>query len=229
MEIDWMQLLKGSEDWGFTYEIIFRTIIMYVVILLALSILGKRGVKQLSVFELVIIIGLGSAAGDPMFYKEVGLLSGLTVFITIILLYKLTTYLVLRFEAVSRGIEGKAIYLVQNGKFSLHNFKKEPIAYDEFFSELRVSGISHLGQIDIAILEVSGEISVYFYEDKDVSYGLPILPHLYNEKHCVILSNGIYSCSYCGHTEKIAATDKHHCPVCAETEWVQSIKTTRVR
>lgn len=228
MSLDWLEILKGSEDWNFLYEIILRTIIMYIVILLALSFLGKRGVKQLSIFELVIIIGLGSAAGDPMFYKEVGLLNGVAVFVTIIILYKLTTFLVLRVDRFERMIEGQSIYLVQDGKFALHNFKKEPIAYDEFFGELRQTGVSHLGQLELAILEISGEISVYYYEDKDVVYGLPILPHLFNEKHRQILKTAIYSCSFCGHTEKIAATDKHLCPVCEETDWVLSIKTPRI-
>lgn len=65
--IDWKQVLLGDNEWKFLLETAFRTIMMFIIILTGLSILGKRGVRQLSVFELVVIIGLGSAAGNPMF------------------------------------------------------------------------------------------------------------------------------------------------------------------
>ncbi|MBD3581407.1 YetF domain-containing protein [Flavobacterium selenitireducens] len=225
---DWETFLRGSEDWSFHWEIVLRTAIMYVVILCALSVLGKRGVKQLSVFELVIIIGFGSAAGDPMFYKDVGLVNAVVVLSSIIILYKITTHLVFKSEKFEQLIEGKPICLVNDGKFSISNFNKENLGYDEFFAEMRVKSVSHLGQIEKAIIEVSGEVSLYFYADADVRFGLPILPELYAEKHRSILSDGIYSCSFCGHTEQIAPTDTHICPECKRQEWVTSIDKKRI-
>ncbi len=53
----WKELLLGGESWSFLPETALRTIIMFIIILAGLRILGKRGVKQLSVFELVVIIG----------------------------------------------------------------------------------------------------------------------------------------------------------------------------
>ncbi len=91
---DLKQLLLGSETWPFLLETGLRSLIMFVIILTGLRLLGKRGVKQLSVFELVVIIGLGSAAGDPMFYSEVGILPAIVVFVMIISLYSLVTYLI---------------------------------------------------------------------------------------------------------------------------------------
>lgn len=221
-------IFKGEEEWIFLFEIAFRTIIMFVAILITLSILGKRGVKQLSVFELVIIISLGSAAGDPMFYKEIGILNAFTVFIVIILCYKLTTYLAIKSDKFEKMIEGTPICLVKNGRFSITNFKNEPLGYDEFFAEMRQHSVSHLGQIEIALIEVTGEISLFYYRDEDVKYGLPILPHLYLEQHCQIMKKDIYSCSFCGHTETIEETDKHLCTVCRKDKWVKSINITRI-
>ncbi|HEX8269731.1 MAG TPA: YetF domain-containing protein [Flavobacterium sp.] len=228
MDINLHKLVNGNEDWSFIPEIVIRTLVMYLVILISLSFLGKRGVKQLSVFELVIIIGLGSAAGDPMFYKDVGLIHGFLVFVIIILCYKFTTYLVFKSERIERLIEGKAIYLIEHGKFAFQNFEKEPMAYDEFFGSLRQRGITHLGQVDLAIIEISGDMSIYFSADSDVHYGLPILPHLFAEKHRQILKEGMYSCSFCGHTEMVAVTDNHLCPVCRKKEWVISLNSLRV-
>ena len=93
-DFDWQTLLLGKDEWSFLLEAAFRSAIMFIIILLSLRFLGKRGITQLSVFELGVIIGLGSAAGDPMFYKEVGLLPGLVVFIIVVSFYKFVTYLV---------------------------------------------------------------------------------------------------------------------------------------
>ena len=223
-----LEILKGKEDWLFFIEIAFRTVVMYLAILFALTILGKRGVKQLSIFELVIIIGFGSAAGDPMFYKDVGLISAFTVFIVVILCYKFTTYLMFKSERFEKLIEGIPIQLIHEGRFSIENFKKEPLGYDEFFAEMRQQGVSHLGQISLALIEVSGEISLYFYSDEEVKFGLPILPHLYNVKHVQIPVNGMYSCNFCGYTEQIEVCQTHKCKICTKNKWIKAVNNVRI-
>lgn len=226
--MDWNEILWGDLEAAFLLQILFRTVVMYLIILFALKILGKRGVKQLSIFELVIIISLGSAAGDPMFYKEVGLLSAFAVFVVIIISYKITTHLVFKYKTVEKLLEGEAIYLIDDGVFSIRNFNKESLGYDEFFSEMRQKSVSHLGQIDIAILEISGEVSLYFYDDEDVIYGLPILPTLYHQQHCEITEKCHYSCTYCGFTEIIVPTKLHICTNCKHDKWVKAINCKRI-
>src|SRR5688572_13542721 len=176
--LDWQSFLFGSEDAKFLPEVALRSLLMFLVIIFSLRVLGKRSVTQLSVFELGVIIGLGSAAGDPMFYKDVGMLAGLLVFIIVISLYRLLTYLINRSEKVEKLMEGEPVYLVEEGKFILENFQREPIAHQEFFAQLRQHSITHLGQLKLAIIETNGMISLFYYEDKDVRYGLPVLPHL---------------------------------------------------
>ena len=228
LDFNVLEILKGDEDWFFLVEIVFRTIVMYVAILLALTLLGKRGVKQLSIFELVIIISFGSAAGDPMFYKEVGILSAITVFLIVILCYKFTTYLVFKSEKIEKFIEGEPICLIDEGYFSIHNFKKEPLGYDEFFSEMRQQGVSHLGQISMALIEITGEISLYYYKDEEVKFGLPILPHLYEKKQVIIPKADIYSCYFCGFTQEIPVCNSHFCKACNKNQWVKSVNNVRI-
>jgi len=222
------KLLIGEQEWDFAPEIIFRTIVMYLIVLISLRTLGKRGVKQLSVFEMVVIISLGSAAGDPMFYKEVGLLSALLVFVVIVIAYKFTAYLVGKSAKIETILEGSCTCLIEHGKFSIHNFKKESMAQDEFFSELRLKSISHLGQIELAIIETSGSISVFYYPDEDVKYGLPILPELFNYKLTAIKHKDYYSCEFCGHTELLMPAERYICSNCSRKTWVKSIITRRI-
>ena len=148
LTIDWHQFLLGNESWVFLKETALRTVIMFVVIVISLRLLGKRGVKQLSIFELVVIIGLGSAAGDPMLYKDVGIIPAIISFAIIIILYKIITYTVGKNKKFEILVEGRSVYLIKQGAFSIDNFSKEALGEDEFFSELRLKGVEHLGRRD---------------------------------------------------------------------------------
>ncbi len=226
---EWKELLLGSEEWHFLLETGLRTTVMFVIILTGLRILGKRGIKQLSVFELVVIIGLGSAAGDPMFYKDVGLLPALTVFVIIITLHFIVTYLIGRNKSFELLVEGRPVRLIKDGSFSIENFKKEALGEDEFFSELRIKGVSQLGQVEEAIEESSGEISVFYYEDADVKYGLPIMPGSLDNAIVQIQEKSHYSCIFCGYTKELDPVATYQCPQCKKNEWVKSSSKKRIR
>jgi uncharacterized membrane protein YcaP (DUF421 family) len=227
--IDWQSFLLGSETWPFLLETAVRTFAMFLVIVLSLRLLGKRGIKQLSVFELGVIIGLGSAAGDPMFHKDVGLLSGIIVFGIILSLYSLITHLINTYNGLEQFLEGKPTCIVDSGCFLIQNFKKEPIARDEFFSQLRLNSVTHLGQVQQAILETNGEVSIFYYRDEDVLYGLPVLPNLCDIKLQNIDQEGIYACAVCGNTEKLLPAQQHTCQQCRKSDWVKAINWKRIR
>lgn len=221
-------LLLGGEEWSFLSEASLRSFIMFIVILVGLRLLGKRGIKQLSVFELVVIIGLGSAAGDPMFYKDVGILPALIVFAMIIGLYKLVTFFISKSKKFELLIEGKPVCLIKNGVFTIGNFRKEALGEDEFFAELRMKSVSHLGQVEEAIVESSGEMSIFFYADEEVKYGLPIMPRSLDAAKVAITKPGHYSCAFCGYTDKMEPIEKITCPACRKQEWVESSIKKRV-
>ena len=224
---EWQRVLINDHPFEFLFEVVFRSVVMFIVLLITLRFTGKRGVKQLSIFETVIIIALGSAAGDPMFYEDVGIIPAVTVFAVIILLYRFVTMLTGKFKWFEQLVEGKTECLIQEGKFSIDTFEKEGLAQDEFFSELRVNSVEHLGQVRNAYLETSGEVSVFYYSDEDVKFGLPILPQLFEQKSKTIQENGIHACTFCAHTQELKSGTAT-CERCGKDEWVKAINTTRL-
>jgi uncharacterized membrane protein YcaP (DUF421 family) len=226
---DWQRILLGETPWHFLVEVLGRTLVMFAVIFTALRATGKRTVRQLSVFELVLIIGLGSAAGDPMFYHDVGLLPALLVFLVVILSYRTLTHWASQSPKVEELVEGKAVCLIDEGEFSIDDFEKEDLGLDEFFMEMRLAGVEHLGQVRKAYLESNGGISLYFYEDTDVKPGLPIRPDVFAKKSNRIPFDGDYACAFCGNVETLRPnlTD-HFCDRCHRTEWVGALRTRRV-
>lgn len=224
---EWDRLLFNGLPPAFLLEVMARALVMYIIILVALRASGKRGVKQLSVYELVLIIGLGSAAGDPMFYEDVGLVPAITVFLIIILLYRSTTWLSGKNRRLADFLEGKPVCLIENGRFSIENFKKENLAQDEFFSELRQQNVEHLGQVRIGIIEPTGELSLFFYEDGDVKPGLPLVPGVFQQKSKVIAVAGDYACTFCG-TVRSVSESSAICSACGKDEWVAPLKNRRI-
>lgn len=227
--MDWYGIFINDLTGHLLLEIIFRTIIMFLIILFVLRISGKRGVRQLSVFEVAIIIGLGSAAGDPMFNKDIAIIPAFVVCLTAILLYRLITFLAAKMPKLEHIVEGKPLYIVEEGVMVIKEITNNAFSQDEFFTELRLQSVEHLGQVKTALLETTGDMSVYFYEDENVKPGLPILPKEYHKKTKLITEPGEYACSYCGEVTKLYATSPHSCKRCNNQEWVKAIKSKRIK
>ncbi|QRR00708.1 DUF421 domain-containing protein [Dyadobacter sandarakinus] len=224
--MDWQEIFVNDLDWSFALQILIRTTIMFLVILIFLRLTGKKGVRQLSIFEVAIIIGLGSAAGDPMSNKDQAVLPALLVFATVLGIYRLITWIAAKNERFESVLEGDPIYIIEEGMFILETGEKT-FAKDEFFSEMRQEGIEHLGQVRTAILETNGNVSFFYYEDEEVKPGLPVLPKLYNKRSAQVEEAGDYACTYCGHVQHVPH-GAQSCSRCRKEEWVKSIRTCRL-
>ncbi|WP_018619858.1 DUF421 domain-containing protein [Spirosoma luteum] len=225
---DWHRILLGELPGQFLLEVGVRTLIMFVVIFISLRATGKTTVRQLTIVNLVLIVGLGSAAGDPMFYHDVGILPALLVFGVVVFAFRALTRWAATSTKASDWVQGKTILLIEDGQFAINELKKEQLGQDEFFMELREGGIEHLGQVRRAYLESSGDVSLFFYEDDQVKSGLPILPELFNKKSVQISKAGLYACSFCGQVENLQPQESVICPHCQHKEWVPALKTRRV-
>ncbi|WP_169392395.1 MULTISPECIES: DUF421 domain-containing protein [Psychrobacter] len=220
--MDWFDIFIYDTTWEFAAEIVIRTIIMYSMVFLFLRFTGKRGIRQLSIFELVIIVSLGSIAGDPMFTEDLPLIQALLIMSLVIGLYHLCTWLTMRFKPIEHLLEGEPTYIVKNGVLVLSEVSGGTMSNDDFFAEMRQQGIRHLGQVEVGLLETDGEFSILLFEDDEVCFGLPIFPHEY-QKVTRIHPDQHYACMHCGHIEKIASIHAL-CPRCKKAAgWAKAL------
>lgn len=225
-EFDWHAIFISDLSWIYALEILIRTLLMFSLVLIMLRMSGKKGVRQLSIFEVAIIIALGSAAGDPMFNKDTAILPSLLVFVVILGFYRVLTYFASKNEKIERVLEGDPMYIIESGEFVLQDKTDHNFAKDEFFAEMRLQNIEHLGQVRTAILETNGQVSFFYFNDQDVKPGLPVLPKLYAKKGPGISQESLYACTYCGQVEKLSQSSD--CPRCNHREWVSAIATRRI-
>lgn len=125
-------------------------------------------------------------------------------------------------------VEGKPVCLIEEGRFAIDNFQKEALGQDEFFAELRLNAVSHLGQVEHAIIETNGGFSIFFYPDDEVKYGLPVMPQSLDKQITEINKAGFYSCVFCGNTEKTEAVTHLVCTVCKKDKWIEASNKKRV-
>lgn len=221
MEIDWHRIFFSDQPYIFFIEILIRTLITFLAVITVLRLVGKRGVKQLSIFEMVIIITLGSAAGDSMSVVDVGLVHTLFIFVVVLLAYRLLVLFVTKSEKAEKLLEGEPLYVVRNGKLCMEEVDGK-MGLDEFFGGLREQNIEHLGQLRCVILEDTGELSVFYYPDEEVKPGLPILPDNLSNAIVQISSPGLYSCARCGNTTEHQPAEEITCEQCKYNKWVVS-------
>lgn len=222
-EFDLVRIFFGDKPPLFFLEVAFRTLVIFSYTLLLLRWMGKRGMGQLTPFEFAIIVALGSAVGDPMFYDDVPLLHTMLVIAIIIGLQRFLSYITETNKTIESWIEGEAVCLVQQGIINMHKLQGERLSQTELFDALRTQGIVHLGQVRAAYLERSGRISVI--RAQPTHAGLCILP--IEDQDCEVspwrLTASQNCCANCG--KLFAASDPvGYCSHCGSTQQIPAIE-----
>jgi uncharacterized membrane protein YcaP (DUF421 family) len=223
--IDFKQIFLNELNGSLALEIGLRTLIMFTLVLVFLRSTGKKGVRQLSIFEVAIIISLGSAAGDPMLTGESAILPSFIVFLVILILYRIITLLAAKSEKIEDLLEGKPLYIIEDGVFTTQEEGDVNFAKDEFFAEMRAQSIEHLGQVRAALLESNGQVSFLFYTPEEVKKGLPVYPKPYSKRSEKITTDGEYACTHCGQVAYLSQSST--CDRCGKKEWVEAIDVSR--
>lgn len=226
---DWQRLLLHDLPPSFLGEVALRALLAYLAVFIFLKVSGRRGVRQLSLFELVVILTLGSAAGDVSFYADVALLPVAAVFATLLLLYNLTTRLMKHSTRFGSWVEGKPVVIIRDGLFELGSLGEQNISSDEFHMELRRAGVEHLGQVRLGILEVDGDLSLYFFPQEETHSGLSVLPEELNPCYRTIPRDGLYACTHCGNPQPLVAASTPTCARCGGETWSQALDWRRER
>ncbi|WP_425917140.1 DUF421 domain-containing protein [Acinetobacter sp. TSRC1-2] len=225
--MDWASIFIHDTTWTFAAEITIRVILMFSMIMIFLRLTGKRGIRQLSIFELAIILSLGSIAGDPMFTEDLPLIQALLIMSIVIILYRLTTWLMMKYQPFEDLIEGKSLYIVEDGMLVLDKIKLGKMSHDEFFAEMRQQGIEHLGQVRAGLLETDGKFSILLFKSDEIRYGLPLFPKKYKEVKQVE-SETYYACMYCGYVDYISKPDQQ-CSRCNCCRWAKALNNQILR
>ncbi|MDP3526506.1 MAG: hypothetical protein Q8S27_18185, partial [Hoeflea sp.] len=144
---DWARMLLGDEPPTFLLEILFRTVLIYIYTFGLIRWIGGRSISQLSMVEFLLVIALGSAVGDSLFYPDVPLLHAMLVITVIVLINKGLDYLILGSDKAQTAINGIPNWIVRSGRLNPDQTSNRGIGKSEVLALLRIKGISNLGEV----------------------------------------------------------------------------------
>lgn len=144
-----------------------RTLITYIIVLIAVRLMGKREIGQLQPFELVVIIIIADVASVPMENINIPLIQGIIPILGLLLGQLVFSYLNIKWPWFHKMFTGKSTMLIDKGKILEYNLKKQRYPVEELIEQLRVAGYPNIMDVDYAILETSGEVSIIPKREKN--------------------------------------------------------------
>ena len=157
-------------------NVVFRCLLFYCIIAVAYRFMGKREVGELSVMDLIVSIFIAELAAISIEnYKDNIFLSILPI-VALVIVQFLIARISLENEDIRNTIEGEVSVIINRGKVNFEEMLKQRYNLDDLLTQLRAQGVKSIEEVDYAILETSGKLSVFKKsDDKDRVYPLPII------------------------------------------------------
>ena len=153
------------------FIVFIRTAILYSLVVIVMRLMGKRQIGELQPYEFVITIMISDLAALPMQDTKFPLLLGIIPIITLLLMKTLLSQLQLKSQFARKIIDGEPTILIYRSKINFYGLKKQQINIDELMEEIRLAGYFDLSEIQYAILENNGQLSILPSNSSSASSG----------------------------------------------------------
>ena len=141
-------------------EIAGRSVAVYLFMILAIKFFGKKELSQLSVIDLVFILLISNSVQNAMVGPSTTLAGGITAAASLFIINSILKQFLFRDKKVNEWIQGSPVILVHDGKILDEHLKNEKITHEELDAAIREHGVNSVSEVNLAILEVDGNISI---------------------------------------------------------------------
>ncbi len=141
-------------------EIALRTVIVYALVLIGLRATGKRQIGQLTPFDLVVLLLVSNAVQNAMTGPDTSVVGGAVAAATLLIVNAGVSAVRFRSIRIQRFVEGVPVVLVQHGEIQHTSLKHERLTVDELLASLREHEVNDVEEVELAMLEIDGSISV---------------------------------------------------------------------
>ncbi len=142
------------------FDIILRSVAVYVFVVLAIRLFGKKELAQLSVIDLVFILLISNSVQNAMVGPNTSLLGGMLAAGSLFVVNFILKYFLFKSKSFSSLVQGNPVMLVHNGTIIQQHLDKEKISMEELEAAIREHGIENVSDVDLAVLEADGNISI---------------------------------------------------------------------
>ncbi|WP_162842727.1 YetF domain-containing protein [Mucilaginibacter pineti] len=220
---DWQRIVFGEVPGGFYVELIIRAAIIYLLLMFAMRMMGKRMSGLLTRNELVAMVSLAAAIGTPLTSADRGILPAVIIAFLVVYIERWISAFAFRNEKFERYAIGKLDILVNDAVIDLEVLKKVRISRERLMAELRGSGVRQLGSVKRFYMEANGAFTLI--KNEEPNEGLLILPS-WDREFCERLTRSVtqYACVSCGLLQPKTIDPTTSCPHCRHTEWQAAFK-----
>ena len=142
---------------------VIRTVILYFLLMAAMRLMGKRQLGELQPSELVVTLLLSDLAAVPMQENGLPLLNGVMPILVLVSLELLISGLMMKFPAVGKLVSGSPLPIIQDGQINVAVMRRLRLTVEDLTESLRQQNVFDIHQVQYAIAETNGHISVYCY------------------------------------------------------------------
>ncbi|MCX6237224.1 MAG: DUF421 domain-containing protein [Bacteroidia bacterium] len=147
-------------------KIVLSSVAVYLFIIVAIRLFGKKELAQLSIIDLVFILLISNAVQNAMVGSDSSLTGGLVAASSLFIVNYLFKYLLYRFPKLGNIVQGTVLLLIYKGQMNVTNMLKARISSEELLEAVREHGVSEIREVDLAVLEIDGNISIISNEYK---------------------------------------------------------------
>ena len=138
-----------------------RTIILFVVVVIAMRIMGKRQIGELQASELVVTILISELAAIPMQNLGIPILHGIIPIFTLVICELVLSVITLKNAKIRGLMTGRPVIIIQNGIINQKELKQLRFSVDDLMEEMRLCGVCDFEDVGFAIIETNGKLSVF--------------------------------------------------------------------
>jgi uncharacterized membrane protein YcaP (DUF421 family) len=142
------------------WQIVVRSFVVYLAVFVGFRLTGKRELGQMTIFDLVLILLIANAVQNAMVGADVSLQGGLVAAAVLLVVNRLVAEARLRSPLVSRLFEGQPTVLVERGRLLSAHIHRQGLSEEDLWMALREHGIDRLADVQLAVLETDGSISI---------------------------------------------------------------------
>jgi uncharacterized membrane protein YcaP (DUF421 family) len=142
------------------FAIVLRSTIIYLFIVLAIRVFGKKELAQLSVIDLVFILLISNAVQNAMVGGDSSLLGGIIAAASLFVVNIILDRLFFRSKKISEFFQGNPLMLIYNGKVIENHLRQADIPREELEAVVREHGVKTISEVNLAMLETDGNISI---------------------------------------------------------------------
>lgn len=151
------ELFQLSAPW---WHFVLRGVVIYLMVIVLMRVSGKRAMGQFTPFDLVLLILIGNAVQNGINGGDNSLTGALIMAGTLMALNYAVAFATSRNRAVEMLVEGVPVVVARDGKLFKDVLRRELVSRDDFEEALRNNGVRHLDEVEVALLETNGRISV---------------------------------------------------------------------